>query len=379
MNELDPQVSAELDAIDAALAGDPIDPEHAEPAELALLLVQERPEPSDVFVRNLDERLAAGGPARAPRRRWWPTVAASAAGLAAAAAAVVVVAAGGSGSSSFSSSTASPVTRAPAAASSATPRAQGVAPNSGVPGAASSNGSPATPVIPPSPGRKLVQSAQLSLTTQPARIDQVAGEVLRVVQAENGIVDSSSITQTGGTDGNAQLALSVPGAALGETMGRLSQLPYARVASRTDNAQDITDQWTAATHRLADDRALRTALLKQLANASSPQQIASLKAQINDAEASIASDQATVNRLSKQINYSSIEVTIGAGQSPIAPGGGFTIGRAAHDAGRVLTVAAGVMLIVAAALVPAALIVALWWWIASLLRRRRREQALDMA
>ena len=162
-------------------------------------------------------------------------------------------------------------------------------------------------------------------------------------------------------------------------MGRLSQLPYARVASRTDNAQDITDQWTAATHRLADDRALRTALLKQLANASSTQQIASLKAQINDAEASIASDQATVNRLSKQINYSSIEVTIGAGQSPIAPGGGFTIGRAAHDAGRVLTVAAGVMLIVAAALVPAALIVALWWWIASLLRRRRREQALDMA
>jgi len=119
--------------------------------------------------------------------------------------------------------------------------------------------------------------------------------------------------------------------------------------------------------------------LKQLANASSTQQIASLKAQINDAEASIASDQATVNRLSKQINYSSIEVTIGAGQSPIAPGGGFTIGRAAHDAGRVLTVAAGVMLIVAAALVPAALIVALWWWIASLLRRRRREQALDMA
>src|SRR2546423_1096455 len=115
MNELDPQVSAELDAIDAALAGDPIDPEHAEPAELALLLVQERPEPSDVFVRNLDERLAAGGPARAPRRRWWPTVAASAAGLAAAAAAVVGAAAGGSGSPAFRSPAAAPRPPPPAA------------------------------------------------------------------------------------------------------------------------------------------------------------------------------------------------------------------------------------------------------------------------
>ena len=58
---------------------------------------------------------------------------------------------------------------------------------------------------------------------------------------------------------------------------------------------------------------------------------------------------------------------------------GFTLGRAAHDAGRVLTVAAGAALIALAVLLPVALLVALGLWVAGLLRRRRREQALDLA
>ena len=57
--------------------------------------------------------------------------------------------------------------------------------------------------------------------------------------------------------------------------------------------------------------------------------------------------------------------------------GGFTIGKAAHDAGRVLTVVAGVALIALAALTPVALVIALAWWVGAALRRRRREQALD--
>ena len=41
---IDPEMAAQLDAIDATLAGDPVDPEHAELAELALLLAAARPE-----------------------------------------------------------------------------------------------------------------------------------------------------------------------------------------------------------------------------------------------------------------------------------------------------------------------------------------------
>jgi hypothetical protein len=163
-------------------------------------------------------------------------------------------------------------------------------------------------------------------------------------------------------------------------MTLLSTLNYAQVASRTDSSQDITGQVGGAGRALTDARALRTSLLKQLASATTTEQIASLKAQIRDAEASINSDQATLNKLNHQVNYSQVSVQINAHAVP-APashkGGGFTLGRAAHDAGHVLTVVAGVALIALAALTPIALVAALVWWVGSTLKRRRRDQALD--
>jgi hypothetical protein len=60
-------------------------------------------------------------------------------------------------------------------------------------------------------------------------------------------------------------------------------------------------------------------------------------------------------------------------------GGGFSLHRAAHDALRILTVAAGVSLIALAVMVPAGLLGAFGWWTFTAVRRRRREQALDLA
>jgi hypothetical protein len=235
---------------------------------------------------------------------------------------------------------------------------------------------------PPSNGRKIIQSAQLALMTAPSRIDAVAQEAFDVIGRENGIINHSNVTATGGPDGYAQFQLSVPSSALPATMAALSQLRYAHVGSRTDTTQDVNDEFQRDTRRLADARALRTSLLKQLANATTQQQIDSLNAQIHDAEASISSDEATLRNLNHQIGYSQITLTISAGATPVpvaSSGGGFTIGKAAHDAGRVLTVAAGVALIALAALVPAGLVGALVWWITTAVRRRRREQALDLA
>ena len=97
-------------------------------------------------------------------------------------------------------------------------------------------------------------------------------------------------------------------------MTPLSSLNYAQVVSRTDSSQDITDQYGAATRALADARALRTSLLKQLANAVTTEQIDSITAQIHDAEASISSDQATLNGLNHRVNYSQVYVSA-AGQA----------------------------------------------------------------
>src|SRR3954452_13307302 len=60
----------ELEAIDAALAGRYVAPEHADLAELALLLRDDRPEPTIAWAAHLDRRVSARFPARPRKRRF---------------------------------------------------------------------------------------------------------------------------------------------------------------------------------------------------------------------------------------------------------------------------------------------------------------------
>jgi Domain of unknown function (DUF4349) len=411
---IDPEIAASLDAIDAVLAGEPVDAQYAELAEIALLLTAERPQVRPSFAEKMDRQVRlrfATVPSERPRRRrlsagFWEAAGALAAGVALIVGLVVLVGGNHGGISSASSSSsaylgASPPSTSAGSASSSAGSASGSAgggapqrnalsvpapqaPQQGSSSAGSSTAaaSSAAPTLqPPTSGRKVIQSAQLNLAAPPNRIDDVAQQVYNVIGVVGGVVENSTVTQ-GGSGGSAEFQLSIPSGSLGQAMSRLSSLNYASVLSRTDASQDITDRYGAAQRALADARALRTSLLKQLANATTTEQVDSLKAQIRDAEASISSDQATLNRLNHAVGFSqlSLEITARSGPAPVSHGGGgFGIGRAAHDAGRVLTVAAGVALIALAALTPVALVAALFWWVGAALRRRRREQALDSA
>jgi hypothetical protein len=403
----DPEVAAALDAIDATLAGEPVDPAHAELAELALLLAADRPRPLDEFTRELDGRVArrfakADGMRRRPRFGLAPALGGVAAALAATVAVVIAVGSGGSGpvrTDLRSTATASGSAQSNSGAGttdSVTPQSSsgaGAKRSAVPPSAATSGGAPQTMLAPtngipaasgaapqpPNNGRKIVQSAILALSTSANHIDDVAQGVYGVVGAEHGIVQNSTITATGGPDGSAQFQLSIPSSNLAQTLTMLSRLRYAAVASRSDTTQDVNNQFVDVTNRLADARALRTSLLKQLAAATTQTEIDSLKSQIHDAEASISSDQAQLKALNKRVDFSQLTVTIAANGTGSTPGGGFTISKGWHDAVRVLTVAAGVALIALAALVPCGLLAALAWWIAALARRRRREQALEVA
>jgi hypothetical protein len=247
----------------------------------------------------------------------------------------------------------------------------------------------AAQAITPSPtpnGRKQIQSAQLQLMTPGRWIDTVSQELFTVVGNENGVVKTSQITQAGGNGANggyADFQLSIPSANLATTMTQLSELRYAHVVARTDATQDVNGPYLYDQRQLADARALRTSLLKQLAQATTSSAIASITAQIHDAEASIGSDEATVNSLNSKINFSNLSVQINAGPVPLpvaTPSShGFTIGKAWHDSKRVLDVSAGVALITLAVLIPIGLVVALGLWIGATVRRRRREHALDAA
>jgi hypothetical protein len=433
---LDPDLMAELEAIDATLSGRIVDPEFAELAELTVMVAAERPQLAPDRARALDERVRGRfGPAapRATGHRSWRSPGWAAGLSAAAVAAVVVIVVAGSGGglsngnsvlagASSSASHSSAANKSSAARNSTSPtgfsgsaaplRAQKGAkapatlyqPSSGhgsskssssasgsnqsfAPAGSATNGSAAGPSTPaPTPNaRKIIQSAQLQLNAQSRWVDVVAQEVFDVVGQEKGVVRSSQVTAATSNSGYATFNLSIPSANLSSTVTRLSALQHSRVVSRTDGTQDVNGPYLSDQRRLADAQALRTSLLKQLAKATTQAQIDSLQARIHTAEAQINSDQATLHRLQYQISFSQLSVTINGGPVPLplASGahssGGFTIGSAAHDAVKVLTVAAGVALIALAALVPLALLVALIVWVRLALHRRRREQALDAA
>jgi pyruvate/2-oxoglutarate dehydrogenase complex dihydrolipoamide acyltransferase (E2) component len=397
----DDRVLATLEVIDATLAGEPVDPEHAELAELALILADEGPRPAAEFASRLDQRVHERFEARARSRPWRRLAFAPAAVVALVFVIVagVVLSSGGNGapvrtalpertSSSASSAGGGAIT---SSAGSGVPKTLTTASSSAAassPAAAQGAAAVTLSAVAPNPaptpapnGRRVVQSAQLSLSTTPGRIEQVAQQVFDVVGAAKGDVSHSTVTAAGGTGGFADFQLSVPSATLPQTMAQLSRLRGANVVSRTDATQDITGSFVSVNRRLADARALRTALLRQLSSAVTTQQVDSLRARIRDAEASIASDLATLGTLRRQVGHSQISITIStaAPAPPRSAGGGFTLGRAAHDAGRVLTVAAGVALIVLAVLVPISALAAIIAFGLVVARRRRREQALDLA
>jgi hypothetical protein len=285
---------------------------------------------------------------------------------------VSVVPHGGSSSSAINDlalQPSSPASRAAAGAS-----AGGGAATAAQPEKAPSKGSHLAPQsaapVPSNPlGRQIVQGAQLSLSTRPGRINRVSQGVFRVIGSEKGYVANSSVTSTGHPDSSARFQLEVPSARLQTTLSRLSQL---------------TGQVGGAGQRLAEARALRRSLLKQLSAAFTSSQIDGLKARIARVDQTISRDQTALSSLHRQVSFSRISLTIqGSAPQPTghqhSGGGGFTLHRAGHDAVHVLVVAAGVLLIALAVAIPVGLVAALVSWICLRARRRSRESALDQA
>ncbi|MGZ8667498.1 MAG: hypothetical protein ACXWZM_10375, partial [Solirubrobacterales bacterium] len=58
--DLDPTIERELEALEAALSGRPVGPEHADLAELVSDLERARPEPGQQFAAELDAAVASG-------------------------------------------------------------------------------------------------------------------------------------------------------------------------------------------------------------------------------------------------------------------------------------------------------------------------------
>ena len=264
---LDPVVAAELEALEAALAGDPAaDPELA---ELVRDVRAEAPAMTLAFRAGLDRRVD-GGFARAPRRRvrsLRPMIPALGVVGCVLAVLVAVVLSAGGGSNDSASGGGGGRAAAPAQTEASDAAKSSGAGASGTAGSGSALAAPAPSV--PARQRRVERSTRLELTT--TDVQAASDGVVRATQATGGFVQSSQVS-TGDGRSTASFVLRVPTSRLDDALARLSRLGHVR--SLQQSADDITNAYNGASTRLAEARAERRGLLRALSKATTAQEMA---------------------------------------------------------------------------------------------------------
>ena len=173
--------------------------------------------------------------------------------------------------------------------------------------------------------RRVERSTRLELST--TDVQKATDGVVRATQAAGGFVQSSQVA-TGDGRSTASFVLRVPTSRLDDAMARLSQLGH--VKSLQQSADDITGAYDGASGRLTEARAERRGLLRALADASTAQQITSLRARLADNRRDLQRYQRDFNAVRNRANLATVgvEVTGAPRKHAAAPShGSWTPGR----------------------------------------------------
>jgi hypothetical protein len=226
--------------------------------------------------------------------------------------------------------------------------------------------------------RDIERSASIILGTKPGEVAGAAAKVYQAVHAVNGVVLNSSVSsgKVGAT--GASFSLLIPSRKLDDALASFSQI--AEVRSRHDGTNDITAPTVGATEELRDSNASIEGLLKELGDVETEAERESVEARLREERRRHASIRASLDHLHKRASMSEVSLRIitghGAGVSAGGSSGDWSVGDALHDAGHILTIAAGVVLIALAVLAPIALILLLIWLANRFRIRRLRERTL---
>jgi hypothetical protein len=219
--------------------------------------------------------------------------------------------------------------------------------------------------------RSVERSASITLTAPRRELDRVASRIGRVTSDLGGFVAASTLSSEDG----GSLELRIPSNRLDTALQRISDLARVRELSR--RSLDITSTVVSARERLADARAERKNLLRQLADAVTVNETESIRARLRIVSREIASGRARLKRVSNRASFADVTVFLEVSRGDDE--GAWTPADAFDDALRVLEVIAGVAVIAAAVILPLALAWLLGWLARRGLIRRRRERALDVA
>jgi hypothetical protein len=224
--------------------------------------------------------------------------------------------------------------------------------------------------------RAVLRNAAITLSTPPDEVESVVDRAIRLVDSLGGYVETSEVSSSG-SRASASLTVKIPSAKLDSGLAQISKL--AHVKSRSQQAQDVTDQRSALEAAVRDARADRDGLRARLAKAATDKERSSLRARLDRASRRVTRAERSVAALGQEVSFATVELSVQGTRSSgaAAPGDRWTPGDALGDAGRVLEVIAGVVLIALAILLPLAILAVLAGLGNRLVTRRRRERALE--
>nr|WP_246851522.1 DUF4349 domain-containing protein [Patulibacter sp. SYSU D01012] len=383
---LSPEARADLEALDAALAGAP--DADAELTALVADVAAARPAPGDDARVRLQARAdaasaAAAGTdaARAPRRpRRVPVRPRRSRRLLGALAATCVVAGvavavseqarDGAGTGellSMQQELAPPAGRAASGGADAPSAADDrAAPERTAPGAGPGASGPA------SADRRVRRAVDQTVRVADDGVAAAAGRAEQVVTAAGGHVARSAVRERG-SDPGAELELVVPTARLDATVAALGRL--GRPVALDRQADDVTDAAVALEDHLRDARAERAATRLALARATGDERRAARRRELRILSSRVARLEGQVRAMRRSTDEATIALRLVTADAAVAApvdDGAWGPGDAWRDASGVLRVAAGVALLLAVVLLPAMLLAGGGW---ALLRSGRRARA----
>lgn len=232
----------------------------------------------------------------------------------------------------------------------------------------------------PSSHRDVERGAELVLRSEPGEVESDAREVFAAVHAAHGVVLDSSIhdwkANAGSHAGEARAGfeLLLPSARLGDTMATLSRI--APVRSRHESTSDITAPTVTVRDRLLASEAKVDGLLTQLTNATSDEERIAVEAELRSGRRRVDTLHGQLNRLRQRAGYAHVTVRIEGRSTAGSGSASWGVGDALGEAGRILTIAAGVVIVGLAVVGPLALIAFLAWLANRARLRRGREKAL---
>jgi hypothetical protein len=226
--------------------------------------------------------------------------------------------------------------------------------------------------------RAVLRNAAITLSTPPGEVESVVDRAIRLVDGLGGYVETSEVSSSG-SRASASLTVKIPSAKLDSGLAQFSKL--AHVKSRSQQAQDVTDQRSALEASVRDARADRDGLRARLAKAATDKERASLRARLDRASRRVTRAERRVAALGQEVSFATFELTVQGERrsgATAVPGDRWTPGDAIGDAGRVLEVVAGVLVIGLAILLPLGILAVLAVLGNRVITRRRRERALEM-